>query len=103
MVDFQYLPMTRNEDGSYKGLLDKLMLKSFMTKSEFLKRDAPLFITPLIFSRLDLPGEYDFRPDRGFTLKKTEQELYLPDNQICIGNFFTAFYIVFYILLNFLY
>ncbi|XP_041369834.1 general transcription factor 3C polypeptide 5-like [Gigantopelta aegis] len=83
MADFQYLPMTRNEDGSYKSLLDKLMLKSFVKKSEFLKRDPPLFLTPLIFSRMDLPSEYDFRPDRGYTLKKTaEQELYLPDNHI---------------------
>ncbi|KAK8769432.1 hypothetical protein V5799_014102 [Amblyomma americanum] len=53
MVDFQYLPMRRKADGTgYESLLDQL-IPSPMASTDWLKQDAPVFILPQVFSRLD--------------------------------------------------
>lgn len=64
MCDFQYLPFQRKENGSYESILDKLVVKPFMARSEFLARDTPLFLPPVLFSRLDMPQKYSFEADK---------------------------------------
>ncbi|KAI5091486.1 general transcription factor 3C polypeptide 5 [Silurus meridionalis] len=62
MADFQYLAMHREADGSQVSLYDKVIL-SKPEKKEFFDRSVPLFLPPPIFSRLDNPMEYYYRPD----------------------------------------
>lgn len=53
MVDFQYLPMRKKADGTgYESLLDQLIPPP-MSSTEWLTKDAPVFILPQVFSRLD--------------------------------------------------
>ncbi|XP_037281499.1 general transcription factor IIIC subunit l(2)37Cd [Rhipicephalus microplus] len=53
MVDFQYLPMRRKADGTgYESLLDQLIPPP-MSSTDWLMKDAPVFILPQVFSRLD--------------------------------------------------
>ncbi|XP_065300014.1 general transcription factor 3C polypeptide 5 [Dermacentor albipictus] len=53
MVDFQYLPMRKKADGTgYESLLDQLIPPP-MSSTEWLMKDAPVFILPQVFSRLD--------------------------------------------------
>uniref|UniRef100_A0A224YNC4 General transcription factor 3C polypeptide 5 (Transcription factor C subunit 1) n=1 Tax=Rhipicephalus zambeziensis TaxID=60191 RepID=A0A224YNC4_9ACAR len=53
MVDFQYLPMRKKADGTgYESLLDQLVPPP-MSSTDWLMRDAPVFILPQVFSRLD--------------------------------------------------
>lgn len=62
MSDFQYLAMHSGPDGKQTSMYDKvLMLKP--EKEEFFNRDLPLYIPPPIFSRLDTPVDYFYRPD----------------------------------------
>ncbi|XP_075026748.1 general transcription factor 3C polypeptide 5 [Calonectris borealis] len=69
MSDFQYLAMHSGPDGKQTSMYDKvLMLKP--EKEEFFNRELPLYIPPPIFSRLDTPVDYFYRPDiqhRGVT------------------------------------
>ncbi|KAM6117396.1 general transcription factor 3C polypeptide 5-like [Phoenicopterus ruber ruber] len=69
MSDFQYLAMHSGPDGKPTSMYDKvLMLKP--EKEEFFNRELPLYIPPPIFSRLDTPVDYFYRPDiqhRGVT------------------------------------
>ncbi|XP_009954890.1 PREDICTED: general transcription factor 3C polypeptide 5-like, partial [Leptosomus discolor] len=62
MSDFQYLAMHSGPDGKQTSMYDKvLMLKP--EKEEFFNRELPLYIPPPIFSRLDTPIDYFYRPD----------------------------------------
>lgn len=62
MSDFQYLAMHSGPDGKQTSMYDKvLMLKP--EKEEFYNRELPLYIPPPIFSRLDTPIDYFYRPD----------------------------------------
>ncbi|CAM9697637.1 general transcription factor 3C polypeptide 5 [Strix aluco] len=62
MSDFQYLAMHSGPDGKQTSMYDKvLMLKP--EKEEFFNRELPLYIPPPIFSRLDTPVDYFYRPD----------------------------------------
>ncbi|XP_019396405.1 PREDICTED: general transcription factor 3C polypeptide 5 [Crocodylus porosus] len=62
MSDFQYLAMHSGPDGKQTSMYDKvLMLKP--EKEEFYNRELPLYIPPPIFSRLDTPVDYYYRPD----------------------------------------
>lgn len=62
MSDFQYLAMHSGPDGKQTSMYDKvLMLKP--EKEEFFNRELPLYIPPPIFSRLDTPVDYYYRPD----------------------------------------
>ncbi|KAL9826964.1 LOW QUALITY PROTEIN: general transcription factor 3C polypeptide 5-like [Geothlypis trichas] len=61
MSDFQYLAMHSGPDGKQTSMYDKvLMLKP---EEEFFNKDLPLYIPPPIFSRLDTPVDYFYRPD----------------------------------------
>lgn len=62
MSDFQYLAMHSGPDGNQTSMYDKvLMLKP--EKEEFFMNDLPLYIPPPIFSRLDMPADYYYRPE----------------------------------------
>ncbi|XP_005142551.4 general transcription factor 3C polypeptide 5 isoform X1 [Melopsittacus undulatus] len=62
MSDFQYLAMHSGSDGKQTSMYNKvLMLKP--EKEEFFHRELPLYIPPPIFSRLDTPIDYFYRPD----------------------------------------
>ncbi|CAM2103561.1 general transcription factor 3C polypeptide 5 [Lepidochelys kempii] len=62
MSDFQYLAMHSGPDSKQISMYDKvLMLKP--EKEEFFNRELPLYIPPPIFSRLDTPIDYFYRPD----------------------------------------
>lgn len=53
MVDFQYLPMRKKADGTgYESLLD-LLIPPPMSPVDWLMKDAPVFVLPQVFSRLD--------------------------------------------------
>ena len=82
MCDFQYLPVIRKEGGSHENLLDKLVIKKLTTQSEYMSRDAPLFLSPVMFSRLDCPkdcGLMASKPGDGPT--STEQ----PTETVAVG------------------
>ncbi|XP_075690826.1 general transcription factor 3C polypeptide 5 isoform X1 [Rhinoderma darwinii] len=62
MSDFQYLAFTGGSDGSPTSLYDKVLLKK-PEKEEYFHQDIPLHIPPPIFSRLDNPVDYYYRPN----------------------------------------
>ncbi|KAM4695908.1 general transcription factor 3C polypeptide 5 isoform 3-T3 [Rhinophrynus dorsalis] len=62
MSDFQYLAFTCAPDGSRVSLYDKILLRK-LEKEEFFHQDIGLFIPPPIFSRLDTPVDYYYRPN----------------------------------------
>ncbi|XP_005213472.2 general transcription factor 3C polypeptide 5 isoform X1 [Bos taurus] len=62
MSDFQYLAVHTEADGRQVSMYDKvLMLKP--QKESFFHQDLPLYIPPPIFSRLDTPVDYYYRPE----------------------------------------
>lgn len=63
MCDFQYLPMVPNADGSFKPVLNDLVPTS-VEDSSFLKKEAPLFIMPGNFSRMDTPSGYLYQKQK---------------------------------------
>lgn len=62
MADFQYLASHNNPEGNQVSLYDKIILRK-PEKKEFYDNPVPLFIPPPIFSRLDMPVDYFYRPD----------------------------------------
>ncbi|XP_064616551.1 general transcription factor 3C polypeptide 5-like [Liolophura sinensis] len=63
LCDFQYLPMERLDDGSYRDIHKDLALRKFTSLKQWLKRDdIPMFLQPVMFSRSDVPSEYVYRP-----------------------------------------
>ncbi|XP_075434901.1 general transcription factor 3C polypeptide 5 isoform X3 [Ascaphus truei] len=62
MSDFQYLAMHCSTDGSRTSLYDKVLLRK-PEKEEFFHQEMPLNIPPPIFSRLDTPVDYYYRPN----------------------------------------
>ncbi|XP_021356704.1 general transcription factor 3C polypeptide 5-like isoform X2 [Mizuhopecten yessoensis] len=64
MVDYQYLPMTRQPDQSYTSLTEKLVLNKLCDRREFLDNGCSLFLPPSSFSRMDFPDKtYLLRKD----------------------------------------
>ncbi|KAM9064216.1 general transcription factor 3C polypeptide 5 isoform 2-T2 [Sarcophilus harrisii] len=62
MSDFQYLAVHTEVDCKNTSMYDKvLMLKP--EKEEFFNQELPLYIPPPIFSRLDTPVDYFYRPE----------------------------------------
>ncbi|KAK2506977.1 hypothetical protein MC885_017875 [Smutsia gigantea] len=62
MSDFQYLAVHTEEGGRHTSMYDKvLMLKP--EKEGFFHQELPLYIPPPIFSRLDTPADYFYRPE----------------------------------------
>ncbi|KAG9353925.1 hypothetical protein JZ751_012049 [Albula glossodonta] len=62
MGDFQYLAVHTEADGTQTSLYDKILLRQ-PEKKEFFDKEVPLYIPPPIFSRLDNPVDYYYRPD----------------------------------------
>uniref|UniRef100_A0ABI7Y630 General transcription factor IIIC subunit 5 n=1 Tax=Felis catus TaxID=9685 RepID=A0ABI7Y630_FELCA len=62
MSDFQYLAVHTEAGGRCVSMYDKvLMLKP--EKESFFHQELPLYIPPPIFSRLDTPVDYFYRPE----------------------------------------
>lgn len=62
MSDFQYLAVHTEAGGRPRSMYDKLlMLKP--EKEGFFHQELPLYIPPPIFSRLDTPVDYFYRPE----------------------------------------
>ncbi|XP_059894075.1 general transcription factor 3C polypeptide 5 isoform X1 [Gadus macrocephalus] len=61
MADFQCLAL-HSEDGKHTSLYDKVILRTFENQ-EFFEQPMPFFLPPPIFSRLDTPVDYNYRPD----------------------------------------
>ncbi|NXW16724.1 TF3C5 factor, partial [Circaetus pectoralis] len=81
MSDFQYLAMHSGPDGKQTSMYDKvLMLKP--EKEEFFNRELPLYIPPPIFSRLDTPVDYFYRPDIQHRLDSVTVHS-IGSNQLC--------------------
>lgn len=55
MCDFQYMAVNRNDDNTYTDLYDKIVVDNLVSYKEYTSRDVPLFIPPLMFSRVDKP------------------------------------------------
>ncbi|KAJ8346735.1 hypothetical protein SKAU_G00281360 [Synaphobranchus kaupii] len=62
MGDFQYLAVHTEADGMQTSLYDKILLRK-PEKKEFFDKEVPLYIPPPIFSRLDNPVDYYYRPE----------------------------------------
>ncbi|XP_061055688.1 general transcription factor 3C polypeptide 5 isoform X5 [Eubalaena glacialis] len=62
MSDFQYLAVHTEAGGRHMSMYSKvLMLKP--EKESFFHQELPLYIPPPIFSRLDTPVDYSYRPE----------------------------------------
>ncbi|XP_051533042.1 general transcription factor 3C polypeptide 5 isoform X1 [Myxocyprinus asiaticus] len=82
MADFQYLATHNDPDGKQVSLYDKIIL-SKPEKKEFYDKPVPLFLPPPIFSRLDTPVEYYYRPDVQHSNRETAvQSVFCKDHLI---------------------
>lgn len=61
MADIQCLAV-HSEGGKTTSLYDKIILRKVENQS-FFEQDLPHFLPPAIFSRLDTPVDYFYRPD----------------------------------------
>uniref|UniRef100_H3CJA5 Ral transcription factor IIIC subunit 5 n=1 Tax=Tetraodon nigroviridis TaxID=99883 RepID=H3CJA5_TETNG len=61
MADIQYLAV-HSEGGKTTSLYDKIILRK-VEHQAFFEQDLPYFLPPAIFSRLDTPVDYFYRPD----------------------------------------
>nr|XP_046231839.1 general transcription factor 3C polypeptide 5 [Scatophagus argus] len=61
LADFQYLAV-HSEGGKDVSLYDKIILQK-VENQEFFERPMPYFLPPAIFSRLDSPVDYFYRPE----------------------------------------
>ncbi|XP_023324634.1 general transcription factor 3C polypeptide 5 [Eurytemora carolleeae] len=60
LCDFQYLPMEKDEEGKLSSLYPKVFFQNLVS-SDWIEKEAPLFIPPAVFSRMDAPQDYQFR------------------------------------------
>lgn len=51
-----------SEGGTNTSLYDKIILRKVESQA-FFEQDLPYFLPPAIFSRLDTPVDYFYRPD----------------------------------------
>lgn len=61
MADFQCLAV-HSEHGKVTSLYDQIILRKAESQ-EFFEQPMPYFLPPAIFSRLDNPVDYYYRPD----------------------------------------
>ena len=63
LCDFQYLPMVYNpDDNTHTDIYSKVYPgNDKLVSTSWLDQEAPLFIPPAAFSRMDLPQDYQFR------------------------------------------
>ncbi|KAM5186704.1 general transcription factor 3C polypeptide 5 [Callospermophilus lateralis] len=62
MSDFQYLAVHTEASGRHMSMYDKVLLLR-PEKEVFFHQELPLYIPPPIFSRLDTPVDYFYRPE----------------------------------------
>ncbi|EPQ17577.1 General transcription factor 3C polypeptide 5 [Myotis brandtii] len=62
MSDFQYLAVHTEVGGVHKSMYDKVLMVR-PEKEDFFHQELPLCIPPPIFSRLDTPADYFYRPE----------------------------------------
>ncbi|KAM6902127.1 general transcription factor 3C polypeptide 5 [Xenentodon cancila] len=80
MADFQYLAM-QSEGGKYTSLYDQIILRK-TENQQFFEQPIPYFLPPAIFSRLDTPVDYFYRPD---SQQKSAASLQMPVGKNFIG------------------
>ncbi|MEQ2197417.1 hypothetical protein XENOCAPTIV_029122, partial [Xenoophorus captivus] len=68
-------------DGTNVSLYDKIILRKAENQA-FFERDVPYFLPPAIFSRLDSPVDYFYRPD---SIHRLTASLHSPFNKNLIG------------------
>uniref|UniRef100_A0A8C6KU79 Ral transcription factor IIIC subunit 5 n=1 Tax=Nothobranchius furzeri TaxID=105023 RepID=A0A8C6KU79_NOTFU len=73
MVDFQCLAVN-SLNGEDTSLYDKIILRKAESPA-FFEQDVPNFLPPAIFSRLDCPVDYFYRPDSQQKLPSAEKNL----------------------------
>lgn len=74
LADFQCLAV-HPEDGTKMSLYDKILLTR-PESQEFFDQPLPYFLPPAIFSRLDTPVDYFYRPDLNHKASGTEAGLH---------------------------
>lgn len=57
MADFQYLPVVKSKNGKLEQIHDRIVLSDFVDRNEFIDREVPVFLPPVIFSRFDYPDK----------------------------------------------
>lgn len=62
MSDFQYLAVHTEAEGKHVSMYDRVLMRK-PEKEEFFHQELPLYIPPPIFSRLDTPVDYFYRPE----------------------------------------
>uniref|UniRef100_A0A8D0HJE2 General transcription factor 3C polypeptide 5 n=1 Tax=Sphenodon punctatus TaxID=8508 RepID=A0A8D0HJE2_SPHPU len=62
MSDFQYLAMHSGPESKQTSMYNKVVMTK-PEKEEFFMNELPLYIPPPIFSRLDTPVDYFYRPE----------------------------------------
>ncbi|XP_072908456.1 general transcription factor 3C polypeptide 5 [Hemitrygon akajei] len=62
MSDFQFLALHNTTEGSQMSMYDKVILRKPEHK-EFFDQELPLYIPPPLFSRVDNPVDYFYRPE----------------------------------------
>lgn len=62
MSDFQYLAVHTEVGGVHKSMYDKVLMVR-PEREDFFHQELPLCIPPPIFSRLDTPADYFYRPE----------------------------------------
>lgn len=67
LADFQYLPIERKNTGEFVDMQNELINfkidDPFQPITDFLSRDLPVVVSPMVFSRFDRPVKYYFRPN----------------------------------------
>ena len=79
LCDFQFLPMSKNPNGSYKDITKQVDVPSVSVSREELctnSESTPVFLPPLAFSRTDQPQDYFFRKE------VRDKKITLPDHII---------------------
>ncbi|KAJ3605882.1 hypothetical protein NHX12_027925 [Muraenolepis orangiensis] len=80
MADFQVLAV-HSEDGKHTSLYDKVILRK-TENQEFFEQPMPFFLPPPIFSRLDNPVDYFYRPDIHHNQIHMDKENFIGQNRL---------------------
>lgn len=79
MADFQCLAV-HSEDGKHMSLYDKIILRK-SENQQYFEQPLPFFLPPPIFSRLDSPVDYFYRPDSHHNQVPTTRENFIGLNR----------------------
>ena len=79
--------MERQEDNTYVTLMEKLIVNALYDRS-WLQKDAPLFLPPPIFSRIDNAVDYAYRDGPKPRTPSKDPVQARPSNLIGICKFF---------------